>query len=81
MTTHPPLLPSAKAHLVLTLQNAYLAAQAMPVQTPCRSCEHYAESADYCRHWKDGVPAEAQPVGCDAFTERLPFEIAEPAGG
>ena len=56
------------------LEQAWEEVSKLPTATPCVNCLHF--SAGYCNLWKDAVPKETLPVGCEKFNfdpESPPF--------
>lgn len=58
--------------LVKKLEGAVEMLRALPIPTPCGEC-HWYRSVAYCSYWKDRIPADIEPRGCDKWEPGVPF--------
>lgn len=65
------LTAKVKAQILESLKAVF---DAIQDDHSCQACDHFDASQGYCHEWKQEVPQETQPSGCDRWRdEGVPF--------
>lgn len=67
------MTPAQKARALNGLREAMAAVEALPTVTPCALCENFRHGDAHCSVYRMPVPEAAQPEGCAAWVEDVPF--------
>jgi hypothetical protein len=59
------LTPHQKLNLLQSLEQAWEAANSLPMTTPCNLCLYW--DAGFCKRWQDKIPEENKEAGCGEF--------------
>lgn len=67
------MTPAQKARTLNGLREAMAVVEALPTVTPCIMCANFCTADANCTVYRMPVPEAAQPEGCAAWVEDVPF--------